>query len=809
MIGRTLSHYKITAKLGEGGMGAVYLAEDTKLGRQVALKVLPPELAESRERLERFEREARALAALDHPGIVTIYSVDQARVGHPASTLHFLTMQRVAGETLDQLTPAAGMPLDRLFQTAVPLCEAVAAAHSKGIAHRDLKPANVMVTDEGQVKVLDFGLAKARAALEANSSALDTLAMTRQGRVLGTLPYMSPEQVQGRPIDHRTDVFSLGSMLYEMTTGRRPFDEESPAALAAAILTKTPAPISTHRSDAPPRLGQIIEKCLEKDPTCRYQDAGELARELALLREAVTHHPLIATGLTRLSTLLPRTRSARLGLAAAAVSLVAAVVVAITVGLTDRSAPPLEFPQISSLAVLPLKNLSGNPAEEYFVDGMTEALITDLSRIGALKVISRSSAMRYKETQKAVTEIARELGVDALVEGSVLREGDRVRITAQLIGAASDSNLWADRYDRDFTSILALQAEIAQVIARQIRVALTPREETLLAEVSEIDPGAYEAYLNGRFHYYKLTPADLDVAMRYFQSALEKEPDFALAYVGIANVWGGRRQMGFAAESEATEESLVALARALELDDTLAEAHGAMAAFRTWGEWDWKQGDEEYRRAIELDPNLASARAAYSHFLNITGRPDEAMQQIERAIELDPLNDFIRGFYGVDLIFARRYDEAIQQFNRALVASPDLPFVLHSLAATHWLEGDLEESLRIQRRAQLAFGAPEVERALADGYAEGGFALAVRRAAELGASLPHSPRPISVAKLFLMAGEPDSALDWLEKALEAHDAGIPYLGLPVYDSLRDHPRFQRLLERANLPRDVAASQDAG
>ncbi|MFQ5528174.1 MAG: protein kinase [Thermoanaerobaculia bacterium] len=802
MIGETLSHYEILDKIGEGGMGEVYLAKDIKLGRKVALKLLPAEMAGSRERLERFEREARALAALDHPGIVTIHSVEKARFRHSDPALHFLTMQLVEGSTLDRLIPPGGMPLDRLFETAVPLTEAVAAAHSKRIAHRDLKPNNVMVTDDGRVKVLDFGLAKARGALETDSTALETLAMTSEGRVLGTLPYMSPEQAQGKPIDHRTDIFSLGSMLYEMTTGWRPFDEESPAALTASILTKTPAPISTHRSDAPPRLGQIIQRCLEKDPARRYQHAGELVEELSALREAVTHHPLISTGLGRVSALFPRTRGARIGLGATVVALVATLIVAITIGLVGEDAtPPVEGPQISSLAVLPLKNLSGDSDQDYFVDGMTEALTTDLSKIGALKVISRSSAMRYKGTDKPLAEIAGELGVEALVEGSVLREGDRVGITAQLIEARAGSNLWADRYERDLTSILALQGEIAQAIAREIQVTLTPEEESRLATRREVDPAAYEAYLKGLVLKDQYTPEDLQTAMQYFEKAREIDPGYAPAYSGIASIWSSRRILGLVSPTEANARMQPLVLEALELDDSLAVAHRQLAVQKAWHEWDWQGAETEFQRIFELDPNEARTLVLYGHFLTLVGRSEEAERYVKRAIELDPLNMFNQSMYGTQLMFAGRYEDAIAQLRRTLDMAPGLAFGHLPLASALYATGRYEEAFDEIKVHFAALSDADLVETLERGFAAGGFERASRLAAETLAARSGSTfvKPIYVAYFYDVAGMPDEALEWLERGYELRDHDMAYLAVfPLSDRLRSDPRFQDLLRRMNL-----------
>jgi serine/threonine-protein kinase len=721
MVGRTLGHYRILDKLGAGGMGEVYRAQDTTLKRQVALKVLPAELAANQERLERFQREAETLAALDHPNIVHIYTVEAAE------GVHFLTMQLVRGQRLAELVPDDGLPVERLLEIALPMVDALRAAHERGIVHRDLKPENVMVDEEGRVKILDFGLAKLRLPEAGDGdSLLSTQAMTQAGVVMGTVPYMSPEQVQGTPVDHRTDLFSLGVLLYEMACGTRPFSGENSASLMSSILRDAPAPVAERKSGLPQRLVDLIDRCLEKDREERYQTARELHGELLELeRELSAGQAVVAR---------PAAKGVRLG---SRLLLAAVLVLAIVAGLIwflqrgsrEPTSATSAGPQISSLAVLPLRNLSGDPEQDYFVDGMTEALMTDLSKIGALKVISRSSAMRYKGTEKPLAEIARELDVDAVIEGSVVREGDRVGITAQLIEAATATNLWADRYDREISSILALQGEVAQAIAREIQVTLTPEEESLLTRARQVNPEAYDAYLKGLFHWYELTPADLDTALQYFELALEKDPDYAPAQVGIYFVWAGRQQMGLTPASEAGPKARAAALRAVEMDDTLAEAHNALAGMKTWTDWDWEGADTAFQRALELDPSFAFAHAMYSHLLITVGRIDEALVHSERALELDPYNVLFKAFHGVVLFYDRRYDDALATFRAVLAMQPDHPTALGFLEELLIKMGRRDELLEVQRQ-RIANDA-ELVSAFEQGLAEAGYEGAQRRIADL------------------------------------------------------------------------------
>jgi TolB-like protein/Tfp pilus assembly protein PilF len=793
LIGETLSHYRVTAKLGAGGMGEVYLAEDTKLERQVALKVLPAELADDPGRLSRLQREARALAALDHPSIVTVFSVEEA------DGVHFLTMAYVEGESLDALTPQDGFSPERLLELAVPLADALRAAHEHGIVHRDLKPANIMIDKEGRLRVLDFGLARLERAVasdERTALATETM-MTRAGTVLGTYPYMSPEQAQGQIADARSDIFSLGVVLYEMATGRRPFTGATGMSLISSILKDTPTPVTELKVDLPQELGTIIERCLEKEPGERFRSAGELRDRLRALRREVRG------GQAAVSASASRPR--RLGFIAALV-VVAVIVGGVyawislsTKGLPEAALSEAVVPRITSLAVLPLESLSGDPEQAYFVDGMTEALITDLSRIGELKVISRSSAMRYKDTDKPLSEIARELNVEAFVAGSVIREGDRVGITARLIDAATEVNLWADRYEREISSILTLQGEVAKAIAREIQITLTPGEEALLTRNREVAPEAYEAYLKGQSHFHELTPADLDAAEHYFGQALEKDPEYAPAHAGLSLVWAARQQFHLTPPAEAGPKARAAAERAVEIDESAAEAHYALAMVRTWTDWDWEGAETAFRRAIELNPNLADVRAYYSHYLLIMQRPEEATREMERAIELDPYNALFQLLNGVLLRYTDRCEDALDFYRNTLQTVPNDPRALGGVGQAYYCLGMYEEFYEAAVAFWRATGRPEAVAALEAGYAEGGFRGAMSRLAqwkEENFGSCNASAPLN----FVAAGKNREALDCLESAVNEHDPNMPYIGAqPAYRSLWNEPRFQELLRRMNLP----------
>ena len=813
LIGRTLGHYRIVEKIGAGGMGEVYRAHDETLDRDVAIKVLPAEVAGDPVRLGRLRREAKALAALDHPGIVTIFSVEEA------DGVHFLTMAYVEGRTLGHLIPPGGMAVERLLEFGVALADALRAAHQRGIVHRDLKPSNVMVDGEGRLRVLDFGLARMEEPVPLSSQfATQTLQepMTHQGIVLGTIPYMSPEQAEGKPVGPSSDLFSLGVVLYEMATGSRPFGGATTASLISSILRDTPSAVTEVRPELPEPLDRVIHRCLEKAPGERYPSSQAVRDELEAVRRGVVSGTVTGAASTR----PPRLRAGTLALAAAAVVL--AAVVGMTVwrsgwapgGEAGEAVAESAASQIRSIAVLPLRNLSGDPEQEYFVDGMTEALITGLSKIGALKVIARSSVMRFKGADTPLSEIAAALGVDAVVEGSVIREGEQVGITAQLIDAASERVLWGEHYRRDLTSIFALQGEVAKAIADRIEVALAPEESRLLEPGNPVAAGAFEATLKGRFRLEQFTVQDFDAALRFFESALEIDPDYAPAYAGIADVWSYRMQWGLVEPSEAAAVIGEALARALELDDSLADAHLSLAGHRTWHEWDWEGGEEEFLRALELNSNLAGARIFYSHLLTILGRASEGTAQAERALELDPLNPFFQALQGVQLIMAGRLEEGAAQCRRALENNPGLGFAHRPLWGAYFSQGLLEEAL-LEAKAIFASAADqETVEALDLGWREGGYVGAMRAAADLleRRSRTGYVAPLTLATLHGHAGNSEKVLEWLERGYEVRDPDMPYVGaLDIIwfpDGRRD-PRFQDMLRRMNLPGGAQVSRASG
>jgi TolB-like protein len=598
---------------------------------------------------------------------------------------------------------------------------------------------------------------------------------------------MSPEQLRSQDADVRSDLWALGVTLYEMVAGARPFQGQSGFELTSAILNQAPRPLP---SQVPAELGAVIERCLEKEPGKRYQQAGEVRAGLSAIQAGVVA-PWVAWRyrLTRHRWLASTVGALVLLLIVAAVSL-------------DwlRTRIRGGAPQIRSLAVLPLENLSGDKEQEYFADGMTEELITNLAKISALKVISRTSVMLYKGSKKPLPQIARELNVDALIEGSVLREGGQVRITAQLIQAATDQHLWAESYQRDLRGVLALQGEIAGAIADKVRGAVTPTERARLAGARPVNPEAYDACLKGMQSVYKFTPQDMDAALEYFELALKKDPNYAPGYAGIVYVWIGRDQIGYTAPREGGPKAKAAALKAVELDSTLAQAHYSLALVDFLYEWDWAGAEAEFKRAIELNPNYPDARAQYSHYLLIMKRPEEAMAQGQRALELDPLNGAFLGWYAAGMNFVGRYDEAIAQSRKAIRMSTG-PGFAHSVLSTAFFKKGLYEEAFAEIKEYYA-GDRETEEALTQGYAQSGFSGAMRRAADAFAARSRKTYVAPAADVacnYAAAGEKAQALDWLEKGLEVRDPTMPYLNLfPEYEGLRNSPRFQALLRKMNL-----------
>lgn len=769
--------YIIIEELGRGGMGVVYKAEDTKLKRTVALKFLPPELIHIPEVHERFTREAQAAAALDHPNICTVYEFDQAE------DANFISMAYIDGRSLRKKIESGPLTLEEALKIATQVAEGLQEAHKKGVVHRDIKSANIMVTERGQVKIMDFGLARVTG----------TTLLTQEGAAMGTIAYMSPEQVKGEEVDQRTDIWSLGVVLYEMLTGKLPFKGDHEQAVIFSILKEKPKAVTDIKSDIPVSIEQVVSKALEKDPDKRYQQAEELLDDLKSISAGIVPAEIKA-----------RLRKAKLRKRKRAIIYTAAACLVITLavlGFTLFKSPP---ETIDSIAVLPIENLTGDPGQDYFVDGATDELIGQLGQISALRVISRQSVMQYRGSDKTLPEIARELNVDALVEGSVQLVSDHLRIRVQLIDALpEEQNLWGNTYEKAKTDVLVMYSEIARAIADKTRIKLTEDETTRLTTARQVVPEAYEACLKGMSHWYKLTPPDFDVAQQYFESALRKDPNYALAHTGMFLVLAGRAQLGLLPPGEVMEEAKPYLLKAFELDDKLVEAHFAQAAMRTWLEWDWEGGEAAFLRAIELNPNYPDARVYYSNLLCYLNRPDEAIAQAEKALKLDPLNSLFMGIYANSLVLLGKYDEAMIQARNSLKTSPNNPVGHSIIMEVFHIKGQYEEALTEAKAFFTAMDQEPFVEIIEQGYAKDGYSGAMRSAAEAMAEFSQQVYipPWFIAFIYSASGDKEKTLEWLEKGYALKDPNMPYIGgHGIIDNLlHDDPRFQDLLRRMNLP----------
>jgi serine/threonine protein kinase/TolB-like protein/Flp pilus assembly protein TadD len=792
-IGQMLGHYRVLSLLGRGGMGEVYLGEDTTLGRKVAVKVLPAEFTSDPQRLTRFEREARAVSALNHPNIITIHEIGQAE------GVRYLVTEYIEGETLRQRIEHGSLELSSTLEIASQVASALTAAHAAGIAHRDIKPENVMVRPDGLVKVLDFGLAKLTERTAPSGAGGDPAPSdvepplpgglrTAAGIRMGTVGYMSPEQVNAGEAHAPSDIFSFGCVLYEMVTGQRAFAGQTPTETMAAILRADPPGIDVIDTARPPGLERLIRRCLEKDPAHRFQSARDLSSALKEISSA--------------STPAGSASSAARVYARPAVW-VGAVLALLLSGVVLYRAP-VRDEAIRSVAILPLTNSSGNPEAEYLAEGIAEGIINDLSRVPALRVMARSTAFRYRGKDVDPRRVGRDLRVGAVLTGSLTQKDEILTIGVELVKTSDGSRLWKEEYHRDLSEVLPVQEEIARRISEKLSLRLTGEDQKRLSKHFTESGEAYRLYLLGRYHWNKRTVASVTKSIEYFGKAIAEDPDYALAYAGLADSHSvlGSAVGGFSPR-ETFPKARAAALKALEIDDTLAEAYAALIWVRLRYDWDWPAAEGEIRRAIELNPNYAITRERHAYYLMVMGRPDEAIAEIRRAQELDPLSLNINAVVGSHLYHARRYDEAIEQCLKTLELDPGFAQTYFFLGLAYEQKAMFGEAIAALKKAtELSPNNPFMLSAVGHAYAVSGRR---REAMEVLKQLHEMSReryvlPHEIAVLHAGLGELDQAFVWLERAYEERAWRLPYLRAdPRFDGMHSDERFTDLVRRVGLP----------
>ena len=810
MIGQVISHYRILERLGGGGMGVVYKAEDTTLGRFLALKFLPEELVKDRRSLERFQREARTASALNHPNICTIYEVNQ-HDGVP-----FIAMEFLEGQTLKHHIAGKSLATEQVLELGIQIAEALEAAHAKGIIHRDIKPANIFVTQRGQAKILDFGVAKltpGRHLAADGVSELPTLTsdecehFTSPGTILGTVAYMSPEQALGRGLDSRTDLFSFGVTLYELTTGFLPFPGRTAAEVYDAILNRVAIPPMQLNPEILLKLQNVIEKCLEKDLKLRYQSAAEIATDLRRVkRRDSSGWESSATDKSE----IPSSPKPKLALLGAAIVIALLLITGIAWSISHRSSPPivapaatraLVGPEIHSLAVLPLKNLSGDPSQEYFADGTTLELITTLTKINNLSVISWTSVRGYKNTTKTLPEIAKELNSDGVIDGSVERSGNRVKITIQLIHGPSDRTLWAESYNRELRDILSLQEEVAGTIAQEVRVALTPQDRVRLSGARPVNPEAYLLYTQGRSDMQRWTKDNWRAARQSFHQAIEKDPNYALAYAGLAETY-------ITGDISLDPKISFPLARAaaakgLALDDTAADAHVASAQVKYKEDWDWNGAETEFKRAIELNPGDTLAHHLYSHLLLSMGRNQESLKESNLYVRLDPVSPAAYDHLGFHYAADGQFELAIEAYRKTPLLDPTWDSSHQALGDAYRHQGMAEDALiEYERAMAVEKTSAEFVRALRKAFEREGWKGYWEKtlSAQLEKFRHEYVSPYKIANYYALLGDKENTFRYLDKGYAIHDVALTDIKTERnFDLLDADPRYATLLRRMGLP----------
>jgi serine/threonine protein kinase/Flp pilus assembly protein TadD len=833
--GTKLDRYEIRSKLGAGGMGEVYLAEDARLHRKVALKILPADLASNKDRMRRFEQEAQSAAALNHPNIAHIYEIGEA------DGVNFIAMEFIDGLTLRELIHGRQTALSKLLRNLQHAAEGLAKAHAAGIVHRDLKPDNIMITREGHAKILDFGLAKLieqrpTSTSAEGSSEVATAVMPQDstpGTVMGTIGYMSPEQAQGKTneIDQRSDIFSFGCILFEAVTGRKPFEGESVIKSLHMVVYESAPAIADLNPSAPPELQRIVRRCLAKDPEERYQSIKEVAIELKeLRRELQDAAPFDTTVLSsRDEATSQRSGDAASGTVSAASTQVASAkstasgveyiaggikrhkltvlagifaVIATAIGLGFYLHARNTEVAIESIAVLPFVNQNHDADSDYLSDGVTESIINSLTQLPNLKVIARSSVFHYKGKESDPLTVGKELGVRAVLTGRITQRGDNIIISSELTDVRDNKQLWGEQYERKASDLMSLQRDIASQIANNLRLKISGEEHNRMMKHYTENPEAYQAYLKGRYYWNKRTEAGLKKGIEYFQQAVDQDPTYALAYTGLADSYSLLPFSSATPTSEVAQKARAAAARAIELDPDLAEAHASRADVMELYDWDFSGSEREFQRAIELNPNYATAHHWYANLLDYLGRPEEAKREILRAHQLDPLSLIISHTVGGIFLDSREYDGAIEQFKRTLEIDPNFPLTHQYLGLAYGRNGKYDDAITEMNKAiALAGRRPVYVASLGYIHALSGKTVEANKLLEelMGRAKTEHVSSYDIASVYAGLGDRETAFAWLEKAVQERDLAIVSLKVDLYwERLRDDVRFADLLRRVGL-----------
>jgi eukaryotic-like serine/threonine-protein kinase len=777
--GTRLGPYKIISKIGAGGMGEVYRARDVRLDRDVAVKILTERLMNEPEAILRFEREAKAVASLSHPNILAIHDFDQDQ------NLYFTATELLEGETLRSRITKSQLSWRKAVEIGIAITDGLAAAHSKGIIHRDLKPENIFLTSDGQVKILDFGLAAIRPSKPVGQSSVATESVETDERVLGTIGYMSPEQIRSGDVDSRSDLFSFGCILYEMLTGQRPFRRETVFETVAAVLKEDPLDLAETGLRIPPELQRLVHHCLEKNVNERAQSAHDLAFQLRTILNTR------GTASFRAATHEPRSRLS-FWISAILILFVLSVVLYSLFGARQS---------IRSIAVLPFQNAGADPNSEYLSDGITESIINDLAQIPGLRVMARSTVFRYKGNDVDPKKVGRDLKVDTILTGILEQRENQVVIHTELVKVADGSQLWGENYRRSFADVLPLQEEISRKIIERLRLRLSPAQQERFAKSHQTNTEAYHLYLKGRYNWNKRNPDGLKTGIKFFEQAIEKDPTYAMAYAGLADSYAMLGNYDLLPKREALQRAKGAAAKALEINEQLPEGHTSLA-YIYFHNWQWVDSENEFKRAIELKPGYSTAHHWYANLLQITGRQDEGIAELKIAQDLDPLSIIINVALGVHLYAAHQYDQAIQQLQRTLDFQPNFVFTHATLGQVYSQKAMYQEAIEeLQKAIDLSDGAADYQADLAYTYAISGKQNEAKTILDQlnQRQTREYVSPVYLALVYAGLGDHDKAIQWLQKGYQERSDAITFIKVePRFDSLRGDVRFQELLRLMGL-----------